>query len=422
MAEAKAPWPTGLSYHSVEHLSDGNSWGFSIHYHYNNQGFAAVISTSPPAGFDSETAIERKWLDRLWELSTHDSVPEDEGDEQILQRLQKQSEGEQEVAREIADLILPTLQRLAGPPLAAPPPPPKPTPEELEQQRVTGPPHGTTTVSDLLFPPCTLLEVVTKDGTLEVLSDRTEELRAKAHAIPWAVLREEMGVEPGFVPSFSAKDVVFRRPGPGVGVYYASVPGSDEELIGKLTDSFDKRFLEKELEKYVKLWKASLDPEARVPKLKGLITHGDFGILGILLTKISAKHASLEPLITGSPELPYGQQGRLISANPDSLPAHRPTPPPPAPRPSLERRQRWAAQIEHTVRELHKHGVTWGGVRPENVLIDVDDTAWVVDLRGSGTPGWMPEDEQLLGTVEGDLEVLGRVKEVLLREDGDGTE
>jgi hypothetical protein len=56
------------------------------------------------------------------------------------------------------------------------------------------------------------------------------------------------------------------------------------------------------------------------------------------LAKIPAKYPSLDPIVTGTLE--------------GGLPA-----------PAL--RRKWATQIEHTVKELRRHGVVWGDAKPE---------------------------------------------------------
>ncbi|TQV98447.1 Protein kinase-like domain [Cordyceps javanica] len=74
---------------------------------------------------------------------------------------------------------------------------------------------------------------------------------------------------------------------------------------------------------------------------------------------------------------------------------------------ATERRRRWAGQIRETVQILHDRNIIWGDVKAENVLIDTDDNAWVIDFGGSYTMGWV--DEEIAGTVEGDLQGLSKI-------------
>src|SRR5688500_7253848 len=69
---------------------------------------------------------------------------------------------------------------------------------------------------------------------------------------------------------------------------------------------------------------------------------------------------------------------------------------------SIVRKRKWATQIEYTMLELHKIGVVWGDVKPGNVVIDIDDNAWLVDFGGGFTQPWM--DPELAGTREGDIQ------------------
>ena len=74
-------------------------------------------------------------------------------------------------------------------------------------------------------------------------------------------------------------------------------------------------------------------------------------------------------------------------------------------------RQRWAAQIRKTLDQLHAIGVIWGDGKPGNVIIDQDDQAWLIDLAGGWTEGWVEPD--LTGTVEGDHQALSNIVKFL---------
>jgi tRNA A-37 threonylcarbamoyl transferase component Bud32 len=119
----------------------------------------------------------------------------------------------------------------------------------------------------------------------------------------------------------------------------------------------------------------------------GLIT-SDAGVVGFVLARIPAKYPTLQPVITG----------RLAGDTP-----------------SLALRQEWASQIEHIVRELHRHDIVWGDAKPDNVLIDHDDNAWVLDFHGGVTQGWV--ERSMLETKEGDLHALAKMKAPLHQAD-----
>jgi tRNA A-37 threonylcarbamoyl transferase component Bud32 len=71
--------------------------------------------------------------------------------------------------------------------------------------------------------------------------------------------------------------------------------------------------------------------------------------------------------------------------------------------------QRWMRQLQDTVDKLHRAGIIWGDVKPDNVLIDKDGNVWVVDFGGGYNSRWV--DEDVMETVEGDLQGLSRMAE-----------
>lgn len=79
---------------------------------------------------------------------------------------------------------------------------------------------------------------------------------------------------------------------------------------------------------------------------------------------------------------------------------------------SSEKRELWMDQIEASVKGLHEMGLVWGDVKPENVLIDEADNAWVIDVEGGYTPDWV--DKDLQGTQEGDLRAVMKMREMLI--------
>ena len=76
-----------------------------------------------------------------------------------------------------------------------------------------------------------------------------------------------------------------------------------------------------------------------------------------------------------------------------------------------EVREKWMAQVEETVQQLHSNGIFWGDVKPNNVLIDEDGNAWVIDFGGGYNSRFV--DEELVGTADGDLQGLSRLREFL---------
>ncbi|KAF5984623.1 serine threonine kinase [Fusarium coicis] len=119
-------------------------------------------------------------------------------------------------------------------------------------------------------------------------------------------------------------------------------------------------------------------PQAYICRLIGVVRQGD-GLLGMLFTWIPNK-------------------GVLSKARAAAAPP--------------ELRERWASQIQRSVDLLHKKGIVWGDAKAENVLIDQNDDAWVVDFGGGYTMGWVDEDKT--GTLEGDRQGLVKILNMLV--------
>jgi Ser/Thr protein kinase RdoA (MazF antagonist) len=66
-------------------------------------------------------------------------------------------------------------------------------------------------------------------------------------------------------------------------------------------------------------------------------------------------------------------------------------------------------QLRHLINQLHAASIVWGDAKPDNVLINKNADAWVIDFGGGYTEGWVPTE--LTGTVEGDLHALEKIVE-----------
>ncbi|CAK7231635.1 hypothetical protein SBRCBS47491_007997 [Sporothrix bragantina] len=77
--------------------------------------------------------------------------------------------------------------------------------------------------------------------------------------------------------------------------------------------------------------------------------------------------------------------------------------------------QHWTDQVRETVTTLHKAGIVWGDAKPENVMVDGNNDAWLIDLGGGFTEGWVDEDKA--GTKEGDLQGVAKIEEYLKDDD-----
>ncbi|KAF4417527.1 Serine/threonine-protein kinase PKH1 [Fusarium austroafricanum] len=147
----------------------------------------------------------------------------------------------------------------------------------------------------------------------------------------------------------------------------------------KLVHRGDKQFLKNELDTYRKIDGAQLDNMVRISCLHGLVRNNDRVIFGLLLTYIDCECVTLSCAV---------QPGTQVA-----------------------QREKWAAQIQEIVGQLHDAGIVWGDAKPDNILIDVNEDAWVIDFGGGYTEGWVPKS--LAGTMEGDRIALEKIVEYI---------
>ncbi|KAJ4132527.1 hypothetical protein NW754_015344 [Fusarium falciforme] len=157
------------------------------------------------------------------------------------------------------------------------------------------------------------------------------------------------------------------------------LPKDDTIAFLKLMHRGDKQCLKTELDTYNKIDKARLDSTTRVSRLHGLVRDDSGAILGLLLTYIDCKNLTLSCAV--KPEM------------------------------STALCEKWAAQLRDIITQLHNAGVVWGDAKPDNVLIDSSQDAWVVDFGGGYTEEWVPKT--LAGTTEGDLVALEKTVEFI---------
>lgn len=81
-------------------------------------------------------------------------------------------------------------------------------------------------------------------------------------------------------------------------------------------------------------------------------------------------------------------------------------------KPPSSLKRRWEHQIGKSLQALHERGIVWGDAKADNVLIDADDNAWIVDFGGGYTLGWVNRDKA--GTIEGDCEGMANISRILL--------
>ncbi|KAM0331571.1 hypothetical protein ACHAQA_003250 [Verticillium albo-atrum] len=78
-------------------------------------------------------------------------------------------------------------------------------------------------------------------------------------------------------------------------------------------------------------------------------------------------------------------------------------------------KEKWASQIKDTVTKMHRLDVIWGDVKADNVLIDKDRNAVIIDLEGGITQGWVDHENE--GTVRGDLQGLEKMTDFIFNDE-----
>ncbi|OAR02395.1 hypothetical protein LLEC1_02527 [Akanthomyces lecanii] len=149
----------------------------------------------------------------------------------------------------------------------------------------------------------------------------------------------------------------------------------------KLMGRGEKRTLEKELLSYERIRTSPLPTSVRISRLLGLVRDESSTVFGLLLTHIDCENQTLTCAIE--------------SGAPESL------------------RRQWVAEMKQIVHCLHRDGLVWGDAKPDNVLIDGNQNAWIVDFGGGYSEGWVPKD--LAGTVNGDLVALAKMVDYVER-------
>lgn len=181
----------------------------------------------------------------------------------------------------------------------------------------------------------------------------------------------------------SELEVVFQRPEQALYMMPELVL-ADLDGSGHKTLCFFKHFglasenpMTRELAVHQKVHDAKLGPDVRVSRLQGVVhLQDEDATLGLLLSFVDH-------------EVGMTLQSALYDDPPRRLKEH------------------WAKQVSHTVEELHKAGAVWGDAKADNVLIDKNGDACIIDFEGGYTEGWV--DEDMAGTKEGDLQGLRKI-------------
>ncbi|KAF3063021.1 hypothetical protein CFAM422_010303 [Trichoderma lentiforme] len=161
------------------------------------------------------------------------------------------------------------------------------------------------------------------------------------------------------------------------------VDGKDDSQVKcffkRFEISFGLKHAKMELDTHKRIAQAQLPPPSKtfICHLHGVVRDGN-KLAGMLFTWINTK-------------------GVLSKARADQS--------------TVQLKARWATQIKGTLEMLHHRNIIWGDVKAENILIDMNNNAWIIDFGGSYTVGWVEKDKA--GTLKGDAQGLARILDIL---------
>jgi hypothetical protein len=168
----------------------------------------------------------------------------------------EQIDGPDEIERNMVDVVFPTLEQLA--------PAPMPT--------LALPNPAIKTIEEYLFPHRVKLEMVTKDGKPEVITEHHREMERVQRVVPWSEMGK-VGFRHGLVDQFPTDQVI--RGGSLVidtqlwNVHDVTIQGNEESCRASIVSALTHRALLREMEIYGKLKSLELDPDISIPKFKG---------------------------------------------------------------------------------------------------------------------------------------------------------
>ena len=174
------------------------------------------------------------------------------------------------------------------------------------------------------------------------------------------------------LPKFPLKQIKVLEKYKRTSIMKVSVRG--QVMCCKVADDWTHISIAQELHCLQQISAANLDPPLRIPKLCGLIGSRNDNFLGILITHI-----------TPNPETP---RLGLIDINTTAI----------------SQRRKWASQIKDIIEKLHNVGVVWGDAKVDNILIDRNDDAWLIDFGGGWTEQWV--SPEFADSTKGDLQGL----------------
>jgi tRNA A-37 threonylcarbamoyl transferase component Bud32 len=168
-------------------------------------------------------------------------------------------------------------------------------------------------------------------------------------------------------------------------------PNSSKVLINGKTTCFFKPYFAhdadlavRELQTYFCITNSRFDlQDINIPQVHGIVRDDKGLILGLLLSYIDCNYVTL-----------------ACASEPAT---------------DLSLKRRWVDQVFHAVTQLHNRGIVWGDAKPENVLIDANNDAWIVDFGGRCTDAFVNGGPSI-GTFEGDIRGLAELVNFVFEE------
>lgn len=155
------------------------------------------------------------------------------------------------------------------------------------------------------------------------------------------------------------------------------IHGGPNPSFFKIVYRGDAGITMKELLAYSKIHTAKFDATVRTSRLDGLVEDDNGHVMGLLLSYIDCRGATLHCIDGRDPKY-------------------------------SELRQKWGDQISHTLKCLHSRGIIWGDAKAANVLIDANGDAYSIDFGGGYTKGWV--EKEMANSIDGDLQGLESIK------------
>lgn len=315
-------------------------------------------------GVESECKLKIEYNQKCFHITLSPNAPPANTIEGLLlQKLDNAQRAgdvdEDEVMDEIADVVceagLPQFEQLA---------PPNPT--DRTKART-----GLTDLYSFLHPETFYFQLVTIEGRAQIVRQHKPGREAQLFPLETAT---------SALPTFAMRDIQVLQTLRGTRITKVLVKG--QERCCKISSNITQSAVQREFDCLNQVMAANVGSLIRVPKLVGLV-HAPYNchngqVVGII-----------EEYIHSPPG--YSTLRRIDGQNV-----------------AESQKAKWAEQVRQTVEALHRIEVVWGDGKADNVLVDANEDAWLIDFGGGWAQGWV--DEKLAGTFEGDTQAVEEIE------------